>query len=391
MRTQTYDTVPQATAVPEPRRPRLPFVDGSRGLASLWIVCQHFLPHSTDGPLVKSLWRSNAAVCYFIVLSGFVTHWAARGTFASSASRLSDAKRWYGRRFGRVLLAVWLAMGVSTLLLHAGGHGDLGAAHLARCALLVEPWRSPNRWCPDGQSWTVAALAPSWLAYPVFYDPFLYERSHLIIVALALAILPSCVALLFLSGRLDAGAYFNHSPHTALYLWPPAQMPDFLLGCVSAELAARSTRTRTAHMADGAFLLIALAVLVVPNPALDYRAHAEILFDHGLAPLFALFLWAAARDASNGSKAARVFAHATLASLGTCSFEVYLFQWPVHTIFVGLGLPTTAAENFVAFALVLYALAALYEHYVERPYVRWLRRRFAAPPRSASQASLAAF
>ena len=254
-------------------------------------------------------------------------------------------------------------MGVSTLLLHAGGHGDLGAAHLARCALLVEPWRSPNRWCPDGQSWTVAALAPSWLAYPVFYDPFLYERSHLIIVALALAILPSCVALLFLSGRLDAGAYFNHSPHTALYLWPPAQMPDFLLGCVSAELAARSTRTRTAHMADGAFLLIALAVLVVPNPALDYRAHAEILFDHGLAPLFALFLWAAARDASNGSKAARVFAHATLASLGTCSFEVYLFQWPVHTIFVGLGLPTTAAENFVAFALVAR----------EPPPARWRR------------------
>jgi len=37
-------------------------------------------------------------------------------------------------------------------------------------------------------------------------------------------------------------------------------------------------------------------------------------------------------------------------------------------------------------------LAALYEVHVERPYVRWLRERFAAPPlRTASQASLAAF
>ena len=136
-----------------------------------------------------------------------------------------------------------------------------------------------------------------------------------------------------------------------------------------------------------------LAVLLVPNPRLDYREHGEILYDHGLAPLFALFLWAAARDTAAASKASTLFAHPALASIGKCSFEVYLFQWPVHTIFYGLGLPTSDhAANFVAFALTLYMLAALYEVHVERPYVRWLRERFAAPPlRTASQSSLAAF
>jgi peptidoglycan/LPS O-acetylase OafA/YrhL len=137
-----YDAIPQHTTENQPPRKRLPFVDGSRGLASLWIVCQHFLPHSSNGPLVKSLWRSNCAVDYFIVLSGFVTHWAARGKFSQSANRWPDAKRWYGRRFGRVLLAVWLAMGVSAVLLYLGGNGDLDATHLTLCAFLVEPWRS---------------------------------------------------------------------------------------------------------------------------------------------------------------------------------------------------------------------------------------------------------
>ena len=136
-----YDAIPQQTDTQPPRK-RLPFVDGSRGLASLWIVCQHFLPHSSDGPLVKSLWRSNCAVDYFIVLSGFVTHWAARGKFSQSTNRWPDAKRWYGRRFGRVLLAVWLAMGVSAILLYLGGNGDLNVIHLTLCAFLVEPWRS---------------------------------------------------------------------------------------------------------------------------------------------------------------------------------------------------------------------------------------------------------
>ena len=103
-----------------PRVPRLEFVSGSRCLASLWIVCQHFSPHSGDGALVKALWRSDAAVDYFIVLSGFVTHWASRGAFAAlqrhrdDAARWRDgAKKWYGRRFGRVLLATYVAMAAS--------------------------------------------------------------------------------------------------------------------------------------------------------------------------------------------------------------------------------------------------------------------------------------
>ena len=227
----------------------------------------------------------------------------------------------------------------------------------------------------------------------MLYDPFLYERRHLMVVAVVLATVPSVVALLFVSGGLRAGAYFNDSPHTALYLWPPAQLADFLLGCVSAELAARSQREKTAWLADGTITIITLAVLLVPNPHLDYREHGEILYDHGLAPLFAVFLWAAARDTAASSKASRLFAHPALASIGKCSFEVYLFQWPIHAIFYGVGLPTSDhAENFVAFALTLYMLAALYEVHVERPYVRWLRERFAAPPlRTASQSSLAAF
>ena len=83
---------------------------------------------------------------------------------------------------------------------------------------------------PDGQSWTVAALAPSWLLYPVLYDPFLYERRHLMVVAVVLATVPSFVALLFVSGGLRAGAYFNDSAHTALYLLAAGAVGGFSIG-----------------------------------------------------------------------------------------------------------------------------------------------------------------
>ena len=146
----------QATATRR-RAPRLEFVNGSRCLASLWIVCQHFLPHSSDGVLVKALWRSSCAVDYFIVLSGFVTHWASRGTFAplsrwgEGRAWLAASGRWYARRFGRVLLPTYLAMArprrrrrgaprdqlrapqaLSAVLIALGGGGDVAPGHATR-------------------------------------------------------------------------------------------------------------------------------------------------------------------------------------------------------------------------------------------------------------------
>ena len=87
-------------------------------------------------------------------------------------------------------------------------HGVPGCVATVRNArgMSAVPW----------EVWTVAALAPSWLLYPVLYDPFLYERRHLMVVTVVLAIVPSLIALLFVSGDLRAGAYFNDSAHTAL-------------------------------------------------------------------------------------------------------------------------------------------------------------------------------
>ena len=42
--------------------------------------------------------------------------------------------------------------------------------HLARCLAFVEPWWQPEEWCPDGQSWTIAALVPSWCRRHACHD-----------------------------------------------------------------------------------------------------------------------------------------------------------------------------------------------------------------------------
>ena len=170
---------------------------------------------------------------YFIVLSGFVTHWARAASPLMSELVGTTPSAGTGGASAACSWRCGWPWPCPLSLLYLGGNGVM-STHLSLCALL-EPWRSPpTRWCPDGlQSWTVAALAPSRLLYPVLYDPFLYERRHLMVIAVVArdhTVLRSRSPVR--SGGLRAGAYFNDSAHTALYLWPPAQLADFLLGCV---------------------------------------------------------------------------------------------------------------------------------------------------------------
>ncbi|KAK7249705.1 hypothetical protein SO694_00004424 [Aureococcus anophagefferens] len=297
-----------------PRVPRLEFVSGSRCLASLWIVCQHFSPHSSDGALVKALWRSAGRSTTLSRLSGSRRALGVAGAFAAlqrhrdDAARWRDgAKKWYGRRFGRVLLA-------ATPRWRVVGHG------LRQTRVYERPAK---------------VLAP---------------------LGLALAALPTAVAVGLLRrgdapfGRRRRGARGDARG--------------------AAALAPRGPhRRRVLPRRRG-------ARAVRPNPRSRYRAGAEELFDHGLAPLFAVFLYCAARDATAlegepGSIFAALCRPRTPASLGRASFEIYLFQWPLHAAFSAVGLDTKAGgENFAAYVLALCVAAVCYGAYVERPLRR---------------------
>lgn len=306
-----------------------------------------------------------------------MTHWASRGSFALESVPWSA---WLARRFGRVVLSTHLSMlfAVTIIFIQQGEQAmkyDLQPGHLVRCFLLVETWLNPRRWCPNGQIWTVAALAPAWLSYPLL-DRLVYRRQRplLAVVLLFAAILPTTVAMALL---MTSGGQLNARQHAYLYFWPPAQFLDFVLGVVSAELASTSSCVRgtpDAHLADACVCAIAIACFAIPNPSLDYRRGLEPLFDHVLAPLHAAFLFFSAR-APTPSIAASILAHPALDTLGNCSFEVYLFQWPIHASFGLAGLITLRpyGENFVAFALTLWLFAASYEIYLERPFVAFLR------------------
>lgn len=88
--------------------------------------------------------RATVAVCYFVVLSGFITHWAYANRDFSQPGEL---KKFYAKRVGRVAIMSWIALGFAMVMNHArrypGLHVDGSVQSgwtIVRCFCLVETW-----------------------------------------------------------------------------------------------------------------------------------------------------------------------------------------------------------------------------------------------------------
>ena len=126
---------------------RFQHLDGLRCFASFWIVCAHYLPKSSSvdpesetrgsmSPLNNARYRVNVAVCFFVVVSGFVTH------YSGASRKLANAVELFGfylRRLGRVLFTFWIAMLWAVYLLERAGQ-HLPLDYVVKCVCLVEQW-----------------------------------------------------------------------------------------------------------------------------------------------------------------------------------------------------------------------------------------------------------
>lgn len=241
--------------MPPKQEGQLDHLTGARFLGALWVVCAHYLP---KGPLVllkstpvqvgggflnAAVLRENAAVDFFVVLSGFITHWAY-----SNRDLLGypGAMRYYIRRLGRTLLTTWASMALWCVVVLLGAllHGSEPPEgwHVVRCFCFVEQWRPlPENWCPSGPSWFVFALLPAWLLYPVLRTVVLALEERTGCIGLVVAAL-ALYAVSFgptLWRFLAQGRNVTFAQRAAAMYYPQAQFPDFVIGILAAALARR--------------------------------------------------------------------------------------------------------------------------------------------------------
>lgn len=315
-----------ATARADGGLPVLWSLNGLRAAGALLVMLYHV--NSWNLQVLRGSSAFYTGVGLFFVLSGFVLTWTAQpGT---------TLRAFYTRRLARILPnhLTAFAIGLAVTVLVVGATVD--PVTLLSGAFLVQAW-SPDRevvFAVNGVAWSLSCEIAFYAAFPALIWALrrMRARTRAVVAGLALAA-PVAVAL----------AWPTLIP--VLFHLPPARLPEFLLGMVTALAVREGWRPRVPAWA----LLVVLAACVLGAAAVE--VHPTVL-TAVLAVIFAPLAAGCAWGDIDGRN--RWALHPVVKLGGALSFSFYLLHELVIKVVVA-----TPVRGPAAIAVVLAVSAGL--------------------------------
>lgn len=360
-------------------KPRLEQLDGFRFLVAFWLVIAHnFDGNSGVGTLYEKFCvRRYVAVQFFIVLSGFVSHYAYADRDFSTSTTL---RKFYVGRYGSILACYYATMVLAYIIRGAGGQlryttPSYLAVAIPLSAFLLQCWLPKYAYVGNTPAWTLSTLSAHWFAYP-FCQPLLKRSAAKTLFILSgvipvLAIIPSIVALILTSGQLKKKMWY------AFYTHPILRFPDFLYGSVLAEIFARGHRpSLLAKVSDLALPVVFLLILSVPFH--DRTSSFDTLMIQAPMHLFGLLIYGSSCDPC-GSFIGKFMAMKPCRQLGDFAFQVYLWRWPLFAVIQWMelgyyrhGWMKLSVPVFLPSIVILHVIAYLWYSHVDTPIRKYL-------------------
>jgi len=383
---------------------------GMRCLASTGIVLKHFLGlgfgpdptlYDTEERLAFLLKYGVGAsgVCFFVTLSGFVTHYVYRASVDVDPIRI-----YYIKRLGRVLPTYYF--GQVLALLYIGPSAVNIICLIFQMNVWLWPFARHTVQSAGGLNlpcWTIQALFWHWVLYPFIaqvlkrwrnaYHPKTYS---FLLLGGGLTVIWGLITIVAAAWGQFALNIFNYPAqgtdwdghfYMVFHSFPLFVLAPFLGGVIAAEViltAKPADHWTWRWMCDCTFVLWVL-LLALQGLSLD-----TVFSDYNYMGLLAVLLFTSA--ISDRSLVVRVTKHPVLVKLGDYSFHVYILQEPVFVCMAKLRrlLGSTDFEYpqrlhltqmmgmkpgpwFVNF-FVLMVLAIITSDVLEAPWVSFLRR-----------------
>ncbi|MFE2589670.1 acyltransferase family protein [Streptomyces anthocyanicus] len=373
--------------VPRPSRRHIAPLDGLRGVAVLGVLFFH-AGHFDGGFLGVDL---------FFVLSGFLITGLLLTEARARDGRI-DLLAFWGRRARRLLPALAVVLAGTLLLVWA-----LGPPNLLRYALDDGPWVAANLanwhfvadrvgyWDSAGTRvfshlWSIAVEEQFYVVWPLVLCLTARGRGggRRVAAVAAAGAAASLVLMVVLTTPADT---------TRVYEGTDTRAFSLLLGALAATEPAARLVSRLGERAAGRWSLVLAAGIGAYWITADGQNSPSLfrggLFLHALAA--ALLIACLAR--SPRTPAGRFLAAAPLRRLGTVSYSLYLWHWPVYLLLSEERLGLEGAPRTAVLLAVSVALAVLSKVLVEDPVrfrARWAKGRTGAVALVAAFAALAA-
>lgn len=352
---------------------RLPFIEGIRGLAALYVVIGHicsmsdpraFQGQTSHAPLwvqqaMAPFWNGHLAVAAFIVVSGFCLQMSL---FPGKDGRIKRLGEYLKRRARRMLPAYYACLAASvavclTITVNQKGmpfeqYLPVTQQNVLAHLLLVHNWSPEWMYKLNGVLWSIAIEAQLYLVFPVL------------------------VFLAFRAGRLGTALITSMVGFGVVYQWPetvklyPWYLALFTFGLLAAHLAYRPSLKQGTmpRLAMWSSLVLGVACLV------ELRQGAWLPLTDALgAGAVACLLYSGLTRPNHWFL--KILGCRPLAWLGLFSYSLYLMHHPIQQILY-VNRPAWASNEAGLFTYFLYCIPAIlagawmFWWLFERPFLR---------------------
>jgi len=396
-------TTSAATAVPQPSLPRhLPYLDGLRALAALFVVLHHSyiqvpitsadLPRGTLS-IFRVLLLGHDAVDVFIVLSGFCL---MLPVINKNGDLVGGAVNFFRKRALRILPPYYLALGLSLLLIKfavghkTGTHWDCSLpvdkrsviAHL----ILIQDLSGRTNTIINHAMWSISV---EWRIYFLF-PLMVWLRRRWGSIWVTIGTLGISYSVVVLSEVLSSPSLKAH-----VMTINPQYLGLFALGAFAADLAF-APRFNNALLRNPNMVRTILAVTTLAAIIATKVTHIQIYSP--ATPIVDLFvgIWAAALlFAASGTSIPllnRFLSWKPLVTLGTFAYSIYLIHAPLIQVVWQYILPPLHGRPILSFLGLVFIglpliLAASYLFFLigERPFLNTSKRKRIAPEPNKDQ------
>jgi peptidoglycan/LPS O-acetylase OafA/YrhL len=325
-----------------------------RAFAALSVFAVHANPTWLPG--------GRSGVSFFFILSGFVLAWSARANDSAAA--------FWQRRAARILPAYYVAWIIGILL--SVPRTPLGWARTIPGWLVTQAWfpQFSIHFAGNWVSWSLSCEILFYLLFPVLHRWLraLDERA-LWLVALG------CVAFAIgwpLAIRSNDPNYFW------TYIFPPARLPEFVLGMSLAIQSRRGWRLNSVPVPAALVLWVAALWAASVSPAWASTVAITVV-PYALLVTSAAHADVRAREGAGGSVISAWLRSRPLVTAGIWSYAFYLLhQLVLRYLTITLGIHRSVGEAALGLIMAI-ALAATLYYVVEHPAERVLRGRQGRP------------
>lgn len=365
----------------------IPEVQGLRGVTAVAVVLFH----------MGWLWCGWLGVWVFFTLSGFViTRSLLR---AEGEGRSSSPVRFYRARAARILPLYFavIGVGVAALCVEAWVFGRSDAlAHLADVPWLLTGTYNVLRALPGydqtqlfGHLWSLSVEEQFYLVFPL---AFMSLRRRVFAGVMIGVVVLGPLLRVALNLALTAAGWSAGDTATAVYMLTVSHLDAFALGAVIAlnegrlrALAGTVTAGRVAWLIPSLLVGLALVCVVLqnlqaPTTGKDILTDAFATKPELLSGQMLVYAFGSLAAGGllvlilTGSRLVAVLASDSLVRLGTVSFSLYVWHFPLLWIYAGAGQRSLVAALIYIAAVI--AAALLSYRYLELPARRWLEARW---------------